>query len=337
MPRKVIGPLLVAARISARCRVPMPVLSRDRPPPMCSRQDASAAAAKAAPVRCTAAILSASIAPDTAGFFSANVPPNPQHCSASGSSTRSMPLNRAQQPQRPLADPQQPQRMAGRVVGHPVREVRPDVGHAQHVGQEFRQLPGAGRDRLRRLGQRRVTGQPGHVGVLVPDRGRARPARHHDRVVALERRHMVADQRDRLPRVAAVDVHLPAAGLRPGHLHAHAQPFQHPDRGLAHLRRHAVHQARDEQGGRHHSIALTLPNHGPWPAPATTGRGLGYFRLARSTTVTIGSTNSPAAVSGCSRRSSRTWSSSRDRSASVMTRKLECVATVATSESAVRR
>ena len=58
---------------------------------MCSRQDASAAAAKVAPVCCTAAILSASMAPDTAGFFSANVPPNPQHCSAPGSSTRSMP------------------------------------------------------------------------------------------------------------------------------------------------------------------------------------------------------------------------------------------------------
>jgi hypothetical protein len=38
-----------------------------------------------------AVILSASIADDTAGFFSANVPPNPQHCSAPGSSARSMP------------------------------------------------------------------------------------------------------------------------------------------------------------------------------------------------------------------------------------------------------
>ena len=58
---------------------------------MCSRQDASPAAAYCAPVRRMAAILSASIADDTAAFFSANVPPNPQHCSASGNSTRSMP------------------------------------------------------------------------------------------------------------------------------------------------------------------------------------------------------------------------------------------------------
>ena len=35
--------------------------------------------------------LSAHIAADTSGFFTANVPPNPQHVSASGRSTRSMP------------------------------------------------------------------------------------------------------------------------------------------------------------------------------------------------------------------------------------------------------
>src|SRR4029077_1640356 len=65
------GSLLVVARISARCRVPMPVFSRARPPPMCSRQDASPAAAYSAPVRRTEAILSASMAEATAGFFSA--------------------------------------------------------------------------------------------------------------------------------------------------------------------------------------------------------------------------------------------------------------------------
>ena len=70
-------------------------------------------------------------------FLTANVPPKPQHSSASGSSTRSMPAHRAQQPQRPVADVQQAQRVAGRVVGHAVREVRADVLDAEHVDQEL--------------------------------------------------------------------------------------------------------------------------------------------------------------------------------------------------------
>ena len=58
---------------------------------MCIRQDESPAVSTSAPVRVTQRILSASIAADVSAFFSANVPPNPQHWSASGSSTRSIP------------------------------------------------------------------------------------------------------------------------------------------------------------------------------------------------------------------------------------------------------
>ncbi|TWH35230.1 hypothetical protein L600_000100002340 [Isoptericola variabilis J7] len=51
----------------------------------------SPAVSTSAPVARTCAVLSASIAADVSAFFSANVPPNPQHDSASGSSTRSIP------------------------------------------------------------------------------------------------------------------------------------------------------------------------------------------------------------------------------------------------------
>ena len=61
-----------------------------------------------------------------------------------------------------------------------------------------------------------------------------------------------------------------------------------------------------------------------------------YRRRARSTTVTIGSVNSPCAVSGWLRRKSPTRARSRARSASSMTRRWECVPIVASRESAVR-
>ena len=62
----------------------------------------------------------------------------------------------------------------------------------------------------------------------------------------------------------------------------------------------------------------------------------GYLRCARSATVTIGRTNSPWDVSGRDWRKSRTWASRVVRSGSSITRKFECVATVARRESAVR-
>jgi hypothetical protein len=58
---------------------------------MCIRQDASPAVSASAPVDSTWRILSASIAVDVSGFLSANVPPNPQHWSAAGSSINVIP------------------------------------------------------------------------------------------------------------------------------------------------------------------------------------------------------------------------------------------------------
>ena len=58
---------------------------------MCIRQDESPAVQTSAVEASTFDILSASIAVDVSAFFSANVPPKPQHESAWGSSTSSSP------------------------------------------------------------------------------------------------------------------------------------------------------------------------------------------------------------------------------------------------------
>ena len=58
---------------------------------MCIRHDESPAVQTSARVATTLLILSASIAVETSGFFTENVPPNPQHESAAGNSIRSRP------------------------------------------------------------------------------------------------------------------------------------------------------------------------------------------------------------------------------------------------------
>jgi hypothetical protein len=72
-------------------------------------------------------------------------------------------LEPAHPPQRRLADPQHPQRVAGRVVGDPVREVRADVLDAEHVDQQLRQLVRPGGHQLRPVGQRLVARPAGHI------------------------------------------------------------------------------------------------------------------------------------------------------------------------------
>ncbi len=122
----------------------------------------SSAVQTSARVSSTARSLSVSIAAEVSAFFTANVPPNPQQVSASGSSTRSMPAHRAQQAQRAVAHLQQAQPVAGRVVGHPVRVVGADVLDAEDVHEQLAELVDARRDR----------GDVGREPVVAP---RARP------------------------------------------------------------------------------------------------------------------------------------------------------------------
>ena len=70
---------------------PDPVRCRDRPPPMCARHELSPAVHTSAPVLSTQRTLSVSMAVEVSEFFSAKVPPKPQHVSEPGRSTRSMP------------------------------------------------------------------------------------------------------------------------------------------------------------------------------------------------------------------------------------------------------
>jgi len=58
---------------------------------MCIRQELSPAVHTSARVPSTWRILSASIAAEVSAFFTAKVPPNPQHEAASGSSTSCSP------------------------------------------------------------------------------------------------------------------------------------------------------------------------------------------------------------------------------------------------------
>ncbi len=159
------------------------------------------------------------------------------------------PAHLAQQPQRPVAQAQHAQAVAGRVVGHPVREGRADVGHAEHVDEQLGQLVGARRDRGHPAAQRLVVlGQP-RVGVA--DHGHARAGRGDDRVVPLERVDEPAHHRQRLGAVAAVGVHLAAAGLLQRELDAVAEAFQHLHDGPAGVGEHQVVDAGDEQRDPH--------------------------------------------------------------------------------------
>ena len=119
---------------------------------------------------------------------------------ACGSSTRSMPVDRAQQRQRLVADPQHPQRVAGRVVGDPVRVVGADVGDPEHIDQQLGQLVGPARPARWPAAASAVSPTAaGDHRVLVPDRADARAGRR-DRDV--ERRGLGTPRRGAAPPAA---------------------------------------------------------------------------------------------------------------------------------------
>jgi hypothetical protein len=225
---------------------------------MCSGHELSEAEQTSARVRALCSILSASMAAEVSGFLTAKVPPKPQQALGLGQLDQVDPADLAQQPQRPVPDPQHPQAVAGRVVGHPVRVEGADVGHPEHVDKELRQLEGPRRHLTGGRCQLGVAGLRRQPGVLVADRPGTRPARGHHRVVAVEGGHVPAHQRHRLPEVAGVDMHLAAAGLGQWHLDGAAEPLQQADRRLADVREQPVHQTGHEQGDTH-ARPSTLP------------------------------------------------------------------------------
>jgi len=158
---------------------------------------------------------------------------------------------RAEQSQRPVAQPQHPQPVAGRVVGDPVREDGAEVGHPEHVDQQFGEFVDPGGEVGDRRREHRVrSGQP---GVRLAHHRHARPGRRHHGVVPAEGVDEATDQRHRLGPVPAVGVHLPAAGLVGRELDGVAEPFQDAYHGASGVREHQVVHAGDEEGYPHGS------------------------------------------------------------------------------------
>ena len=149
--------------------------------------------------------------------------------------------------QRPVPHPQQPERVAGRVVGHAVREPRPDVRDAEDVDEELGELVDSRRDLLDLARQALVASAPGDHRVLVADRADARPRRGDHRVVVPEHVDEATHERDGLTGIPRVRQHLAAAGLRGRELDSAPEPLEQAHRRLRRLRPHRVVEARGEE------------------------------------------------------------------------------------------
>ena len=164
----------------------------------------------------------------------------------------------------PVADAEHPQRVTRGVVCHPVREIGAHVVDPEDVDQELRQLIRLGCRRLSPRGQRLIAGCARNHRVLVADGARARSRRHHYRVIGLE--HVDVPPHQIGLEVAAVGVHLPAAGLLERELHRLAQALEELDRGPAGVGEQRVAQACGEQGdaSRHERHGTRREVRGTW-------------------------------------------------------------------------
>ena len=218
-PETAAGFSRVLARISAKCIVVTPLPCRDSPPPMCIRQDASPPAQRSAP---GAADVGGLVRQHRRGHVRVLHREGAAEAAALvglGQFDQFDAADRAQQVQLAVAEPEQAHAVAAGVVGDPVREVRAQlrrrVGDAQDIHQELGELVGFGSDVGGPGFQPGVPAAAGDHGVLVLHGGDAGAGRCDGDVVLIvfEGLHMVGDDGQRLLEVAAVDVHLPAAGL----------------------------------------------------------------------------------------------------------------------------
>ena len=168
----------VGRRISARCMVRTPVRwRRQRAADVHQAGVVGGAQHLGAGVERRCAPCRAHMAAETSGFFTAKVPPKPQHSSAPGSSTSSRPATARSSRSGRSPEAQHPQRVAGRVVGDPVREVRADVGRrrARRPGTRTARRPAATTSADGRSASPRRSPRPRQPRVVLADHRRARP------------------------------------------------------------------------------------------------------------------------------------------------------------------
>ena len=126
--------------------------------------------------------------------------------------------DRAQQPQRTVADAEHAQAVAGGVVGDAVGEVGADVSDAEHVDEEFGQFEHPRGERVDLAGEALVADPLGDHLVLLADGSGAGAGGGDDVVERVERVDEPAHEALSVVRVPGVGEHLAAAGLLGGEL-----------------------------------------------------------------------------------------------------------------------
>ena len=200
-----------------------------------------------APDASTLETLSASMASEMWGNFTAKVPPKPQQVSAWGSSRNSRPSTRPNSSSGLLPDLGFPQHMATGVIGHRALVLGARVRHSEHLDQEFRELVDPARQVPRLPGQCQGRGETGHG--RRPASSRCMTLRAQRRSRRLERPgENPLSQLAGLAGKARVVQGLAAAGLLHGEVYVHAKTAQSVDDADPHLGVKLVYDAGCERG-----------------------------------------------------------------------------------------
>ena len=149
--------------------------------------------------------------------------------------------------------------MAGRVIGHPMRIARADIGHAEDVDEQLGELVRTTGHVVGTGGEAVVTLLARDVGVLMTHRSDARARWGDDGVGTrakgrLEDVYMMDHERQRFALIAAVDVHLTATRLTRREDHLVAEALEQHDRRLRRPREEGVRETRGEQCDAHGQV-----------------------------------------------------------------------------------
>ena len=231
-------------------------------PPMCIRQELSAAHSTSAPRRLGVAHLVRAHRRRDVGVLHREGAAEPAALLGARQLAQLKSLDRLEQSGGPLAEAEAAQAVTGRVVCHRVRVVRADVRHAEDVHQELGQLVRLrhhGRQRRREALAAALGPSPlSHTRVQLADHRPARAGRRHDRVVPAlpENIGEMPGQRLCLVAIAGVVVRLPAAGLRHREIDLDAQPGQQFHHRAARVRIERVVDTGQEQSDTHRGFLL---------------------------------------------------------------------------------